>query len=172
MVLDVALCSTKGFGIRRSTAAAGCHVALVNPLHDQGATRLLEEFVVKPAHQAPHLDARAAFSGQKAALRRRGTAGLIEIFGNHTRAGNCGGTLFHQNGRGSRGIEHQELGPPLPHPLFDKFWRQTVFLEHKAHEPGTWTNRMVEQRQHWTASLAEKSALPHDLPRIALTKNP
>jgi hypothetical protein len=29
---------------------------------------------------------------------------------------------------------------------------------------------MVEQRQHCAASLAEKSALPHDLSRIVLTK--
>jgi hypothetical protein len=35
-----------------------------------------------------------------------------------------------------------------------------------------WTNRMMEQRQHCSASLAEKSGLQHDLLRIALTKNP
>src|SRR6516165_12276776 len=174
MVLDVALCSTKGFGIWRSAAAAGRHIALVDPLHDQGATRLLEEFVVKPAHQAPHLDARAAFNGQKTVLGRRSAAGLVEIFGNHARAGNRERPLFDQNRRGSRRIEHQELVATLPHPLFDEFWRQTVFLQHEADETGMWTNRMVEQRQHCAASLvsdlAENSAFPHDLPRIVLTK--
>src|SRR5215472_15533373 len=172
MVLDVALCSTKGFGIRRSAAGAGRHVALVDPLRDQGATRLLEEFVVKPAHQAPHLEARAAFGGQKAALRGGSAAGLVEIFGNHAGAGNRKRTLFHQNRGGSRRIEHQELAAPLPDPRLDEFWRQAVFLEYEADETGMWTNRMMEQRQHCAASLAEKSALPHDLPRIVLTKKP
>src|SRR6516164_4534032 len=172
MVLDVTLCSTEGFGIWRSAAGGGGHVTLIDPLRDQGAAHLPEELVVKPAHQAPHLDPRALFGRQQAALRHRGAAGLVEIFGNHTGAGNCERTLFHQNGRGSRRIEHQELGAPLPHPLLDEFCRPTVFLEHEADESGMWTNRMMEQRQHCTASLAEKSALPHDLPRIVLTKKP
>src|SRR6516165_9084487 len=180
MVLDVALCSTKRFGIRRSAAAAGRQVALVDPLHDQGAARLLEEFVVKPARQAAHLDARAAFGRQEAALRRLGAVGLVKIFGDHASAGNRGHTLFDENRRGSGRIDHQELGPALPYPLFDELWRQTVFLQHEAHEAGMWTNRMVEQRQHCATSLgsdlgsnlAEKSALPHDLSRIVLTKKP
>src|SRR5215469_2515030 len=176
MVLDVTLCSTEGFGIWRSAAGGGWHVTLIDPLGDQGATRLLEELVVKPVHKAPHLDPRGVFCRQQATLRRCGTMGLVEILGNHTGAGNCERTLFHQNGRGSRRIEHQELGAALPDPLLDEFCRQTVFLEHEADETGMWTNRIVEQRQHCAASLAsdlaEKSALPHDLSRIVLTKKP
>src|SRR5215472_6054653 len=129
MVLDVTLCSTEGFGIWRSAAGGGWHVTLIDPLGDQGATRLLEELVVKPVHKAPHLDPRGVFGRQQATL---------------------------------------------PDPLLDEFCRQTVFLEHEADETGMWTNRIVEQRQHCAASLAsdlaEKSALPHDLSRIVLTK--
>src|SRR4029077_6625174 len=176
MVLDVALCSTKGFGIRRSAAAAGRYVALVDPLRDQRAARLLKEFVVKPAHQAPHLDAPAMFGRQKAVLGRGGATGLVEIFGDHARAGYRRRTLFPQNRRGPRRIEHQELRAPFPHPFFDELRRQTVFFEYEAHEAGMRTNRMVEQRQHCAASLgselAEKSALQHDLLRIVLTKKP
>src|SRR5215831_2074386 len=169
MVLYVGLCSTKRISVRRSTAAAGGYVAFVDPLHYQGTARLLEELVVKPDHQAPHLDAGGAFGRKKAALCGGGAAGFVEIFGNNARTGHCGHTLIHQNRRGSRRIEHQELRAPFPHPLFDELWRQTVFFEHEAHEAGMWTNRMVEQRHHCATNLysdlAEQSALPHDLER-------
>src|SRR5262249_43823314 len=123
---------------------------------------------------------------QEATLPRGGAPALVEIFGDYARARHRGRTLFDQNRRGSRRVEHQELGPALPDPLFDQLWRYAVFLKDEAHEAGMRANRMMEQRQHCAATLgtdpgsdpgsdlgntlAEKSALPHDLRRIALTK--
>src|SRR5262249_61155903 len=100
MVLYVGLCSTKRISIRRSTAAAGGYVAFVHPLHYQGTARLLEELVVKPAHQAPHLDAGGAFGRKKAALCGGGAAGFVEIFGYNARTRHREPTLKHQDRSG------------------------------------------------------------------------
>ena len=131
-----------------SRRPAGRNVALVDALHHQRAAHLLEKFVVEPAHQPAHLDARAGSSGKSLRSAERGAADLVEIFGDDGGAGNRRRTLFDQNRRGSRRIELEKFRTPLPHPFLDQPRRLTVLFEHKPHEAGMRTDRMMKQRQH------------------------
>src|SRR5262249_47921843 len=149
MVLNIAARRSHGFGIGRAAALLGRYVALVDALHDQRTARFSKELVVEPAHQPAHFHALGDFAWQEPDWRNgRRRMGLVEIFGDDPCARDRRRAFFHENRRGSRRIEHEELLAPLPDPLLDQAYRQPEFLEHKTDESRVRTKRMMKQGQH------------------------
>ena len=145
MIADVVARRTDRAGVGRPAALLGAHGLLVDALGDEEGRDLVEELVVEPGGEPPHLDARAGIGRQQPALAGFGAARLVEIFGDDRGAGHRRTAFLDQHRRGAFRIEREEFLAPLPHALLDQARRDAVLAERQAHEARMRAERMMEQ---------------------------
>jgi len=131
------------------------------PLQDflahQKFAHFREELIVEPIYDPPHIGPHSRIRRHQAPVGGREPSCLLDIFGDHHRAGQWE-IVFNQNRCRTCRIEREEFWPPLHYFFFGQIDAYAIFAQHEPNEARMGAKGVMKEFHEWESGDERQNA--------------